>query len=97
MENKPDPRLVELVSQRMNLSVEEVAALNRGDIQSVIASRFAGDPRAQVLLQLARQGASSSEPEQGSEPVAPRPAEQRSPRRAAQRREQRDGRRRLVH
>lgn len=54
MSTLPDPQLVQLVSQRMNLSADETAALARGDVQTVLSRRFAGDPQMQALLHLAR-------------------------------------------
>ena len=50
-----DPALLQLVAERMNLSQAEIAALERGDISSVITSRFAGDPAMGPLLRMAEQ------------------------------------------
>jgi hypothetical protein len=50
-----DPALLQLVAERMNLSQAEIAALEQGDISSVITSRFAGDPAMVPLLRMAEQ------------------------------------------
>jgi len=55
MNDIPDPRLVELVSQRMNLRPDEVAAIQRGDVKSVLTSRFSGDPRLHAVLRMAEE------------------------------------------
>lgn len=82
MNDIPDPRLVELVSQRMNLRPDEVAALQRGDVKSVLTSRFSGDPRMHALLRMAEEQRSQEDEHVGYTPAQEqKPAESRTNRR----------------
>ena len=74
MSDIPDPRLVELVSQRMNLRPDEVAAIQRGDVKSVLTSRFSGDPRLHALLRMAEERQAPSGTAAEVAPAAPQQA-----------------------
>src|SRR5262245_49307342 len=65
-----DPTVVKLVTERLNLSAEESRALERGDVSSIVASRFAGDPAMMALVSSMAQrenGARRGEEAEGEE------------------------------
>lgn len=71
MANDIDPALVQLLAQRMNLSQDEIAAIERGEMSNVFTRRFAGDPEMAPLLQFVQSNEQTSEPGQ-TESVARR-------------------------
>ncbi len=66
-------QFAQLLAQRLGLSVDEIAAVARGDLQPLLAGRAGSDP---LLAALLAQMAETRErhPEQESPPAAPMPS-----------------------